>query len=559
MTRRTQASSFTLGSITLAVSVAVGAVGAVGAGGAVGCGGVTRGAEHGGHPIASGSASSSASSDASAAHAGVPTEQPPTSSASKESPFPKVLRATLANGLSIAAVEAHALPIVQLRVSIRAGIGYGGVPGAAEITAQLLKDGGTRTMTSAKLLDKIETLGTSLSVSVDLDGTTLAMGVTKDQLAEGLAILAEIVQTPRFDENELKKLKDRETDDAEESARADGTWAATRVLFRQLYPASSPYASAELTPPEIAKITGAVVRDFHKRFYVPKNVEVVVVGDVAAAEATTAVERGFGAWRGGEAPKVEFPAAQPLAPPAKAASAASSRRVIVAHRPKSVQSDVFVVTLAPERSSAEWPALRVASQVLGGGPASRLFSDVREQRSLAYTTRASILELAHGAQPLLAYAGTQTPKTGLAVQGLLENLDKIGSQPITTPEVESARRLLSDIFAIRMETVGSVADMLVTQRELGLPDGYWDAYRAEVRGTDAARASAEAAKIFGASGGAPRSSLVIVSGDADVIAAPLSHFGDVSVVDPEQGFRETRSLPMNAAAPLEIAAPPAPR
>jgi zinc protease len=507
-------------------------------------GGATRGPRPLPSTIASASVSASASGEA---RVGPVAEQPPASSASKESPFPKVVRATLANGLSIATVEAHALPIVQLRVSIRAGIGYGGIPGAAEITAQLLKDGGTRRMTSAKLLDTIETLGASLSVGVDLDGTTLAMGVTRDQLAEGIGILADIVRSPRFDEGELKKLKDRETDDAEESARADGTWAATRVLFRQLFPAASPYASAELTPPEIAKITGAVVRDFHKRFYVPKNVAVVVVGDVAAAEVASAVERGFGAWKGGEPPAVEFPAVQPFA---VTGNAASARRVVVAHRPKSVQSDVFVVTLAPERTSPEWPALRVASQVLGGGPASRLFADVREQRSLAYTTRTSILELAHGAQPLLAYAGTQTPKTALAVQGLLENIDKIGSQPIGVAEVESARRLLSDIFAIRMETVGSVADMIVTQRELGLPDGYWDAYRAEVRSVDAARASSEAVKVFGRTGSAPHAMLIIVSGDADVIAAPLSHFGDVSIVDPEQGFRETRVVPMNTAAPL---------
>jgi hypothetical protein len=72
-------------------------------------------------------------------------QPPPPPLASKPSPFPAIARSKLDNGLRIAVVEAHAIPIVQIRLVTFAGMGYG-APGAGEMTAQMLKDGGTRSL-----------------------------------------------------------------------------------------------------------------------------------------------------------------------------------------------------------------------------------------------------------------------------------------------------------------------------------------------------------------------------------------------------------------------------
>jgi predicted Zn-dependent peptidase len=459
-------------------------------------------------------------------------ELPPPPLASKDAPIPLAARSALPNGLRVAVVTAGALPLVHVRVVVRAGMGYG-TPGAAQLTAELLKDGGTKTLRGSELLSKLESLGATLGVDVDFDKTTFSVVVTKDKLDAVLALLGEMVSAPRFDEVELGKLKARLSDDARENARGNGMWAAYRVVFRELFAEKSPYATYDLLPAEIGRVTGATVRDFHKRFYVAKNMTVVLAGDLDAKTGALAVEKHFGGVRGGEPPKVDFP---PSIPPQK-------RRVVVAHRPKAEQSDVLVVTLAPPRADREWPALRVAAQVLGGGVASRLFLDVREQRSLAYATRASIVELAHGPLPVIAYAGTRTVKTSEAVTAILEKVGEIaGGAPPTEPEVQSARRYLSDIFAVQMESVGSIADLVVKEEVLGLPAGYWDAYRAELRGLDAARAAAGAQRAFSAD-----KALVVVAGDADAIAEPLARFGEVVVVDPERDFATVRTLP--AAAP----------
>lgn len=462
-------------------------------------------------------------------------EPPPASLASKPSPFPAIGRAKLDSGLRVAVVEAHALPIVQVRVVTFAGMGYG-APGAAQLTAEMLKEGGTKAMPSATVLSRVEALGATLSVDVDFDRSVLSLGVTKNHLEEALSLLGQIEMEPRFDGAEFRKLKGRRIDEAREAARGSGAWSATRVMFRELYTEQNPYSHYDMVPSEIGKITEQTLRDFHKKFYVPSNVEVIVTGDVTLAQAQGAVQKSFGTWKGATPPKVEFPEA--IAP--------AKRRVIIASRPHSEQSDIFVAGLGPVRSAPDWPDLRVANQVLGGGVASRLFGDVREQRSLAYSTRSQILELGHGKEPVFAYAGTATKKTGLAVQGLIENMEKIANGPVEQAEVSSAGRYLSDTFAIRLENIGSIADLVAIQDTLGLPDGYWETYRSAVKEVTVPRAEAAAKKLF--SGAAQ---LIVVAGDASVIGKPLSHFGEVVVLDPEKEFATVTTIAADPNAALE--------
>jgi predicted Zn-dependent peptidase len=464
---------------------------------------------------------------ASAGASGATKSGPPPSTASKPSPFPTVARGKTANGLAIAVAEAHSLPIVQIRLMVRAGAGFG-PPSVAALTAEMLKEGGTKSSTSARFLEKLESIGASLDVDVDQDRTVFSVGVTKSHAQDALALLGEMITSPRFDGAELRKLKARAVDDASEAVHASGQFMAMRVLARELFAETNPYAIFGSLPSEVAKVTDAQIKDFHAKWYVPSNAELVVCGDVTLDEATKLAEPKFAAWKGGTAPTPSFPPA--IAP--------AGIRVLVAHRAKSVQSDVFVAKIAPPRSAPDWADLRVANHVLGGGVASRLFMDVREQRSLAYQTRSWIQELKNGPQPLFAYAGTQTPKTADAVQGLLDNFAKIAGSGIDAAETESATRYLSDVFAIRLETVGAIADYVVLQDALGLGDGYWDKYRADVRAVDAGRATAAAKKLFGGGG-----TLVVVAGDADVIAAPLAKYGEVTVVDPEKDFKTVRTLP----------------
>jgi predicted Zn-dependent peptidase len=468
-------------------------------------------------------------------------EAPPESGPARETPFPKIDQGELANGVTLDVVSLRTLPLVQIRVLVKSGAAADGdLTGLANVTAKMLKDGGAGRFSSKDLLAKIETLGADLGIEVSPDSTVLSLAVAKAHFDEAMDLLGTVVREPRWDEQEFTKLKKRQTQKVADKAKSSGTWAATMLVWRELYRLPTglhPYASYDALPSELARITTKTCRDFYQKNYTPKNTEIVVGGDIDADASKKAVERAFGTWKGGD-----------VAPPTFAEATPPNRlKILLADRPKSAQSDIYVASLGPARKDDSWTAIKVANQVLGGGVSGRLFLDVREKRSLAYNTRSSVGELARGPVPIMAYAGTQTAKTGLAVQALLDNLKRISTEPASEDELNTARRFLADIFAVRMETVGAVSDMVVSLRVLGLPDDYYDTYRKEIRDINADRA-------LHAIGEHVREghAVIAVAGDAERIAPVLSHFGDVIVYSPEKEFERVRSIPANPQASIEL-------
>jgi predicted Zn-dependent peptidase len=468
-------------------------------------------------------------------------ESPPESGPARETPFPKIEHQDLANGLALDVVQAHTLPIVQIRVLVKSGgAADGDNTGLASITAKMLKDGGAGRYASKDLLAKIETLGADLGIEVGPDSTVLSLAVAKAHFDEAVDLLGTVTREPRFDDQEFGKLKKRQVQKLADKAKSSGTWAATMLLWRELYRLPTglhPYASYDAVPSELAKITTQTCRDFYKKNFTPKNTEIVVGGDIDSDTARKSVERAFGTWKGADAPTLTFAEATPPEHP----------KILLADRPKSAQSDIYVGTLGPTRKDESWTAVKVANQILGGGVSGRLFLDVREKRSLAYNTRSSVGELARGPVPITAYAGTQTAKTGLAVQALLDNLKRISTDAPSDDELNTARRYLSDIFAVRMETIGSVADMVVSLKVLGLPDDYYDEYRKEIRtvsGDQSLKAIGEHVR--------EGHTIIAVAGDAERIGPVLSHFGEVIVYNPEKEFERVRTIPANPQTPIEL-------
>ena len=470
----------------------------------------------------------------------VEKEPPPESGAAKAFRFPASVWSELPSGLKVGTIPNHALPLVQIRVVVLGGKAADGErTGVAALTGLLLKDGGAGGLSSRDLVNRIASLGAELSIDTDFDSTTLSLAVTRDHLDEAMALLGTIVQRPELNNAEFEKLKRREIDRVADLARTSGRWGASMVLYKDLFtlPAEQhPYATFDATPADLARLTVNDCRALHRKLFVAKNTFIVVAGDTTPEAVKAAAEKPFAGYRGGEPPEISFTDPNPP----------ESLKITLVDRPKSSQSDIFVGVLGPERADKDWAAFAVANQVLGGPFAGRLFLDIREKQSLAYSARSAIAELAHSPSLLIGSVGTQTAKTGLSLKALLENMDRIGQTAPEDGEVEIARRYLADVFAVRMETIGAVAGEVARLRVLGLPDDYNDAYRKELGDITPALA-------LKAASGSARSGhmVVVVAGDAQAIGGMLSRFGEVKVVDPTRNFERVRTIAMNAEAPLE--------
>jgi predicted Zn-dependent peptidase len=460
-----------------------------------------------------------------------PLAEAPTSPVRPSTPFPAIVRRELSGGLGLAIVPRRGFPVIELRLLVFSGQATdGSQPGVAAITGKLLKDGGAGRWSSRELAERTEALGARLGIATDRDATRIGLGVTKGELGDALEILAAVAQKPRLSAPEFDKLKQREVDRVKDRARTSPGWLASMLLYRELYelPVSvHPYARFDALPEEVAELKLADVKRWYKQHFTPENAELVVTGDVDPGEVERAAEKAFGTWRGAKPEGLSF--SDPRGP--------NGRKFLVVDRPGSAQSQVFLGALGPERRSPEYAAMMVNNQILGGGVAGRLFLDVREKRSLAYSTSSWLEEPAHGPMPIVLSAGTQTPKTADTVAALLENYEYMSTSAPDNDELDRAARYLSDSFAFKMETAGAIADLTSRLLVLGLPDDAYDDYRREVRSLDAETVARAA------SHGYRRDSLVVVvAGDAAQVAPTLTHFGPVEIIDPEH-FTIRKTLP----------------
>lgn len=455
--------------------------------------------------------------------------------------FPPVAEQALKNGLAVRLIERHALPLVEITLVVSSGSASDGPkPGLAIVAGELLKAGGAGKWQSRALLDAAAALGSSIDVTTDRDSTRINMSVTRDHLSAALDLVAAVAQKPLMVPGEFQKLKRREIDRVSSLSRTSAGWVSSMVLYRELFglPAGvHPYASYDATAKQLGALTLEDCRAWHKREVTPKNSFLVIAGDVDQKTAADEAERAFGKWAG-ERP--DGPAFTSPVPP-KALS------IFLVDRPASPQAEIYVATLGPERRSAEWPAVKTANQILGGGVAGRLFLDVREKRSLAYRTRSAVESLAAGPVPIVLSAGTQTAKAGLALQALLEHYEGLAKAPPSEDETEIATRYLSDVFLVGVDTVGAIASMTADLGIYGLPNDYYDTYRAAVRSVDKAAVHDVTQRYFH-----PGKAVVVVAGDAARLGKPLSHFGAVNVVDAEGGFVTKTTIAHDPTATIEL-------
>jgi predicted Zn-dependent peptidase len=132
------------------------------------------------------------------------------------------------------------------------------------------------------------------------------------------------------------------------------------------------------------------------------------------------------------------------------AAAHSNGRVIV-HTKASEQAHVSLGVHSLPLDHPDRYALQLLATALGGGMSSRLFSEVRERRGLAYYVHG----LNHSytdAGTLFAQAGVDIKRIDDAVATIASELRKIAVEPLQAEELEKARNFAKGRFVLRLES-----------------------------------------------------------------------------------------------------------
>ena len=430
--------------------------------------------------------------------------------------FPDFEHRRLDNGLGVWLVPLPDREMVSIHLLTDAGASSEDEEraGLAALTAQVLVTG-TRRLDAAAFAETTERLGIEVGSESSWDSARAGFTALGAKLDDGLALLAEMVRSPRLDPGEFDRIKAERLNDILQ-ARADPGRLADESFLREVFAEDVPYGRLSAGRPEtVEKLTVDDAREFHAGHYAPNVADIVIAGSVEPDAGLAAVERHLGDWSG------TAPAHRSFAPTQR-----GGRRVVVVDRPGSVQSELRVGHLGIARSDPRYFPAMVMAALLGGVFGSRLNLRLREELGYTYGARCSF-DPRRAVGPFTATAAVQTEVTVDAIRELLGQLERIRDAPPGEDELAEVRDFLVGVFPLRFETTGGIASAIEPLAVYELPHDWWHTYRSslEAVGTDDVhRVARELVR--------PDEALILVTGDASRIRDDLTAaaFGPLEVV-----------------------------
>ncbi|MBI4679311.1 MAG: insulinase family protein [Elusimicrobia bacterium] len=431
--------------------------------------------------------------------------------------LPFRMRWRLPNGFETVLVEDGRLPLVTARLVIRSG--WAAVPsdlaGLADAMAELLTEGTVR-RTAREIADAAQDYGGRVSAKAGPDSIVIEASCLSDRSERMLALLAEVARFPTFPWNEVQ-LRKKNMKEELLAKRADDDFLSAVAFFKRFY-RSHPYAVTAPTEASIAAIGRKHIVAFHKKLFTPRNATLVLVGDIGYEVALKPIQAHFGQWKGVSEP-VEAPAV---------IGGHDSRKVYLVDRPGSSQVTVFMGNFAVRPDHPQYYGLLAAGQVLGGSFSSRLTRDIRESKGWTYQIwsrldhrlTSSIFQVR---SPLRSESALD------ALKAVFRHLEGMRDRGVTEAELEKAKGFLVGGFAVELETQAGLADALVTQKILRLPDDYYDSYADRVAGVTA-ESVGKAAQTFIR----PEEMTVVVVGEAAKLKDGLAKFSEFPVIVVDQ-------------------------
>ena len=352
-------------------------------------------------------------------------------------------------------VQTQALPMLDIEISIDAGDRFDptGKSGLASMTAELMNYGARSSkgaLSEAQIADEIADLGANFGISVGGERAVIRIrSLSRKDLRDRVVQLASaMLSAPTYDAKILEREKQRAI-----TGLLEAETKPESVLERRFR--KSVYGNYPLSESPSVKSVGSVsVSDlarFHQQFYRGDRIIVSIVGDVSPAEANEIVEVLLkNVPQSGAAipalPQFERSPIEPLA----------SRQIYIPF--DSQQAHIAMGMTAITRSNPDYFPLIVGNYILGGGGfVSRLMSEVREKRGLAYSV---FSYFAPGKDTGIFQAGLQTKgdQATLALDVMNSTIANFIANGATPSELQAAKANLVNGFPLRIDNNRKLLD-----------------------------------------------------------------------------------------------------
>ena len=386
----------------------------------------------------------------------------------------KIEEVTTPAGIKAWLVEDHSNPIVSLSVSFTGGASLDpeGKAGLSDFVSDLL-DEGAGDLDSQTFQGKLADLSIQMSFNTGRDEFDVHLKTLTDNRETAFSLLGLALTKPRFDPDAIERIRGQVLSNLSDELGNPNT-IANRALAAALFP-NHPYGQPTDGDPESIK---SLTRDdlvAWTAHHLGRDAMLVsVVGDVTPDQLKLLLDSAL----------AQLPAkADPVTVPDVTAAGAGTVKVIHRALPQSVA--VFGEQ-GVKRDDPDWYAALVMNYILGGGGfSSRLMTEVREKRGLAYQTASYLLPREHAAL-IGGSVGTRNDKMAESLAVIRTEWTRMAEKGATDAELAAAKKFLNGSFPLELGSTGAIAELLDTLQRNKLGIDYLDRRTGLINGVTAA-------------------------------------------------------------------------
>ncbi len=423
------------------------------------------------------------------------------------------------DGGALALLEAsQALPLVSIVVSLRSGAGADpdGRGGLARIATRMLRRG-CEGLAAEQIDFRIDLLGAEMTVDTSTSTVAIHAQVIARNLDPFVDLLARLLGTPTFPEDELERLK-RETVAEIVEARDSDRVVAQKALQRTFFEGHPYGRNPGGTTRSVEAIARADVLAFYRRHVVKGNAVIGLSGAISPERAVEVARRLVAVLPAGGATTDATP--EPAARP--------GRRLLVVDKPERTQTQILVATMGTSPHDEDHAPLIVGNAVFGGTFTSRLMREVRSKRGWSYGASARV-SIDRRRQAWVMWTFPAATDAAPCLRLTLDLMRTWVDGGVTPREVSFISRYLVRSHAFEIDTAQKRLHQALDVELLGLPADYHSGWVDQVRAVTSESANAAIKRRIH-----PDDVLAVVVGTASSILDPLraavDDLADVQVV-----------------------------
>lgn len=373
----------------------------------------------------------------------------------------EIQKVTSPSGIEAWLVEDHTVPIIAMDFAFTGGSTQDDADKLGTVTMLTsLFDEGAGDMESDAFQTALEENAIKLSFDAGRDRFYGSLRTLTPTTNKAFDLLAKALQSPRFDAEPIERMRTQWISQAKR-AETNPSSILNRTFGKTAYP-DHPYGlSSQGTVETLSAITRDDLLSKKDAIITRDGLIIGVVGAIDAKTLAPLLDQVF--------------SALPETGKLKSVADISITKAGEVHVPFSApQTSIRFATPGIKRDDPDFYTAFVVNHILGGGSfSSRLYTEIREKRGLAYGVYSYLIDMDHSNQ----FGGgmsTRTDNTEQALMLVKGEIARMANEGPTVEELEAAKQFLTGSYALRFDSSSKIARQLVGIQDQDLGIDYFD-------------------------------------------------------------------------------------